>query len=106
MGTEESKNQNTEQEVEKTVVIKGKTRFGPDQFGNPTPAKWKRISDGLRYFFTGLITIFAATNMVGPKTANIISLSLSIGILGLGAIDMGLGVSPAKTTSGEDKKDD
>lgn len=86
-------NQLPEQEVQKTVIVHGKTKFGFDQIGNPTPDKWKRISQGLKYLFTGLIAMFTSTTLVNAKQANIISFCLAVGILILGAFDIMLGVS-------------
>jgi len=106
MGTEETPPiENQQQEVNKPVAIKGKVRLGLDQLSNPTPLKWKRVSNALKFFFTGLITIFSASSLVGPKTANIINLCISIAILALGALDMGLGVGPVDPAANRNKKD-
>lgn len=83
-----------EQEVQKTVTVQGKVRFGLDQINNPTPDKWKRISQGLKYLFTGLIAMVASTTIFTSKQSNIINFCLAIAILILGAIDVMMGVSP------------
>ncbi len=91
MGTEEKP-----QEVATTKVVTGTVRFGIDQINNPAPDKWLRISKGLKYFFTGLIAIVAGTPFISSKASNIINFTIAVTILALGAIDMMLGVSPAK----------
>ena len=82
-----------EQEVQTTVTVKGKTRFGLDQINNHAPDKWLRVSRGLKYFCVGMVTIVSGTPYLSSKASNIVNFCLAIAILILGSIDAMLGVS-------------
>ncbi len=97
MGTDEKPHI---EEVQATKAVAGKIRFGLDQIGNPAPDRWMRISKGLKYFFTGAIVIVSGTPWLSSKEANITNFCIAIGILILGAIDTGMGVSPTAKQDG------
>lgn len=81
-------------EIEKSVEQKGTVKFNLDQTGNPTPAKWKRVSTALRYSFVGMITMISGSDLFNGYQSKIISFTLGVCILITGAIDLFMGVEP------------
>lgn len=85
-------------QVDTTAPSTGKVTF----FGNvsnPTPTILARATKALRYFAVSLITMVSATDLFTGGQAKIISFSLGVFILALGAVDIVVGVEP------ENKKD-
>lgn len=76
--------------------MEGNIKFNLNQINNPTPEKWKRISNAARYFFVSLITMVSATDLFSTKESKIICFVLGVLVLMSGAIDVFLGVEPQK----------
>jgi len=80
-------------EVDTTTLSTGKVTF----FGNvsnPTPTILARATRALRYFAVSLITMVSATDLFSGGQSKIISFSLGVFILLLGAVDIVVGVAP------------
>lgn len=89
---------NTEEQpiqVDTTAPATGKVTF----FGNvknPTPTILARATKALRYFAVSLITMVSATDLFTGAQSKIISFSLGVFILALGAVDIVVGVAPSE----------
>lgn len=83
-------------EAETSETIKGKVRVLGKGWANPTPTKLANITKALRYFMVGCITMVSGSDLFSGGQAKIINFCLGVGILFLGAVDLGVGVEPDK----------
>ena len=80
--------------VDTTKEATGKvTYFG--KVSNPTPTILARATKALRYFAVSLITMVSATDLFTGAQSKVISFSLGVFILALGAVDIVVGVAPS-----------
>lgn len=91
--------QDVQADVTKHIV--GKIRYFGKGIGNPTPTLLARVTKALRYFCTGLITMVSGSDLFTGGQAKLISFVLGLVILGLGGVDMFVGVEqqPAEKKS-------
>jgi hypothetical protein len=55
---------------------------------------WLRISESLRYFLVGGITMIQPVDFIPSDTVKWLSFGMGLGILLLKSIDMGVGIQP------------
>ncbi len=88
-------------EVKESVLKKGTVNFmTADGFSNPAPQMLKRILTGMRYTFTGMITLVAGTDLFTGYQSKLICLILSGLILLTGGIEISTGVKPLPDVKG------
>lgn len=59
-------------------------------------SNWAKVSEALRYFFVGVMTTIAGTDIISPSTIKWLTLGLGLAVLGLKAIDMAVLPTPRK----------
>lgn len=84
-------------QVDTTKQVTGKIRaFTKIAIFSPTPSGLARATKAVRYFSVGLITMVSGSDIFSGGQAKIINFSLGVFILGLGAVDLLIGVEPDK----------
>lgn len=81
-------------EIDVPIEKKGTAKFNFNQFGNPAPAKWKRIGAAIRYTLTGMITMVAGSDLFTGYQSKVICFGLGALILISGGIEVFMGVEP------------
>ncbi len=80
--------------VQKTGTVQFMNSAG---FSNPAPDKLKRVLTALRYFCVSLITMVSGTDLFTGAQCKVISFSLGVIIILLGAIEYATGVKELET---------
>jgi hypothetical protein len=62
--------------------------------GRRKKLSWTSISEGLRYFFVGVIGLVAPVDLIPQDTRTWLIVGLSAAIIGLKSIDKGRGIEP------------
>lgn len=84
-------------EITNPVIAQGEVKFmTKSAFSNPAPEKMKRIIKALNYFCVGLVTVVGATDLFTGKQSKIIVFVIGVFVLGLGALEVAIGVKPAE----------
>ena len=87
-------------EVDKPAIATGNISMGLKYWGTPTPKTVVAVCTTIQYAFTGLIGLVSAASgkdaIFSSHTACVITFSLSVGIVIVGAIQKTIGLDNTK----------